>query len=43
MPLGPIEVTLQEDGVEVDAIALRADEMATFDLETAGNGGVVKS
>ena len=36
MPLGPIEVTLQEDGVEVDAIALRVDEMATFDLETRG-------
>ena len=43
MPLGPIEVTLVEDGEETQAISLRVDEMATFDLETIGEAVLTSS
>ena len=36
MPLGPIDIQLIEDGVEVATRSLRVDEMTTFDLESLG-------
>ena len=36
MPLGPIEVELNEDGSEVLTTSLRVDEMTTIDLSTYG-------
>ena len=43
MPLGPIEVALVEDGEETQAISLRVDEMATFDLATIGEAVLTSS
>ena len=36
MPLGPIDIELIEDGVEIATRSLRVDEMTTFDLESLG-------
>lgn len=36
MPLGPIEIQLVEDGVEVATTSLRVDEMTTLDLQNRG-------
>ena len=36
MPLGPIDIQLVEDGVEVATRSLRVDEMTTFDLQSLG-------
>lgn len=36
MPLGPIEIQLVEDGVEVATASLRVDEMTTLDLQNRG-------
>ena len=36
MPLGPIEIQLVEDGVEVETTSLRVDEMTTLDLQNRG-------
>lgn len=36
MPLGPIDIQLVENGVEVETTSLRVDEMATLDLQNRG-------
>jgi len=36
MPLGPIDIHLVENGVEVETTSLRVDEMATLDLQNRG-------
>ena len=43
MPLGPIEVTLVENGEERQVISLRVDEMATFDLVAIGEAVLTSS
>ena len=43
MPLGPIEISLMEDGEETSAVSLRVDEMATFNLTNVGEATLSSS
>lgn len=43
MPLGPIDVTLYENGEELLLTSLRVDEMATFDLENIDEATLTSS